>query len=236
MALASFLGLGFLIGMKHALEPDHLAAVATLAARDSNGTAALRQGVAWGLGHTLTLMLFGGVVLALGRNIPDRLAQVLDLMVGVMLIGLGADVLRRLPPLVSPSLADRAPHVEQPFLAHRRWPLRAALIGMMHGMAGSAAMILLSLHAVGSWVAGIAYILIFGAGSVLGMALLSILIALPMRATAGRLRWINSGLTVVVGGFSLLLGASVVYEVTVTEGLFWREAVLQSAYESSRAR
>lgn len=96
MTLLSILFVGFLLGIKHATEADHLAAVATLATRRGTLLDALRQGAAWGLGHTVTLLLFGGVVLALGRSIPPQMEQTLEMVVGLMLIVLGADVLRRL--------------------------------------------------------------------------------------------------------------------------------------------
>jgi cytochrome c biogenesis protein CcdA len=92
----SILVVGLLLGMKHATEADHLAAVATLATRQNSLRQTLRQGVAWGVGHTLTLMLFGGAVLWLGRVIPPGLGQALEMAVGAMLVALGADVLRRL--------------------------------------------------------------------------------------------------------------------------------------------
>jgi high-affinity nickel permease len=91
----SILSIGFLVGMKHATEADHVAAVATLAAGRDSFAQTLKQGMAWGIGHTATLMLFGGFVLALGTSVPPQLADALELAVGVMLIALGADVLRR---------------------------------------------------------------------------------------------------------------------------------------------
>ena len=91
----SALLIGFLLGLKHATEADHLVAVATLATRQHSLAQSMRQGVAWGIGHTVTLLLFGGVALALGTSIPPHLAGVLELAVGAMLILLGADVLRR---------------------------------------------------------------------------------------------------------------------------------------------
>ena len=96
MTTLSILAIGLLLGVKHATEADHLAAVATLATGQQSLRQTMRQGVAWGLGHTLTLMLFGGLVLWLGAAIPPRMAQGLEMAVGVMLVALGADVLWRL--------------------------------------------------------------------------------------------------------------------------------------------
>ena len=167
MSSFSILVVGFLLGMKHATEADHLAAVATLAAGQSSLAQTMKQGVAWGVGHTLALLLFGGLVLALGKSISAPLAQGLELAVGVMLIALGGDVLRRLrvgarTPTFTTSCggaayamhrqreqARAAPHVHS-----RLPPLRALAVGMMHGMAGSAALILLSLQAAQSLALG----------------------------------------------------------------------------------
>ncbi|MGQ0622970.1 MAG: urease accessory protein [Panacagrimonas sp.] len=257
MTLVSILVVGFLLGMKHATEADHLAAVATLATRKGTWADALRQGAAWGLGHTLTLLLFGGVVLALGRSIPTQFEQVLEMVVGLMLLLLGVDVLRRLwrqrihfhahahddgsvhlhahshadaaaprsaipvfSQLVFVPFAD-ADHGDQPHMHPHadRIPGRALLVGMMHGMAGSAALIVLSLDAVPSVATGVLYILVFGAGSILGMALLSAAIALPLRASATALTGLHRGMTAAVGLFSCALGLWVMYRIGIVERL-----------------
>src|SRR6188474_1690343 len=169
MTAVSILVVGLLLGMQHATEADHLAAVATLTTRQNSLARVLRQGIAWGIGHTLTLMLFAGAVLALGQVISPGLEKGLETAVGLMLIVLGADVLRRLwrdrvhfhvhthapqPPHVHAhshrgdgAHADSAHRHEH---ATREWPLRALAIGMVHGLAGSAALVVLSLQAVPS--------------------------------------------------------------------------------------
>ncbi len=178
--------------MKHATEADHLAAVATLATRQGSLAQTLRQGVAWGVGHTLTLMLFGGAVLWLGQVISPRLEQALETAVGIMLVLLGADVLRR---LVRDRIhfhvhrhGPRTTHVHahshrgegrHADSAHRhahpqRWPVRALAVGMMHGLAGSAALVVLALQTIPSVGLGVGYIALFGLGSIAGMALLSV--------------------------------------------------------------
>lgn len=257
MTLVSILFIGFLLGMKHATEADHLAAVATLATRKGTWVNALRQGAAWGLGHTVTLLLFGGVVLALGRSIPAQFEQALEFVVGIMLVLLGADVLRRLwrqrihfhahshgdgavhlhahshmeaaaPVAAVPVFSQLifvpsvdADHREQPH-EHPHFALvpgRALLVGMMHGMAGSAALVVLSLSTVPTIATGVLYILVFGAGSILGMALLSTVIALPLRASAAMLTGLHRGVTAAVGLFSCGLGLWVVYRVGFVERL-----------------
>ncbi len=231
MSALSILIVGALLGMQHATEADHLAAVATLATREGSLTQTLRQGVAWGVGHTLTLMLFAGAVLALGQAISPGLEQVLETAVGIMLIVLGVDVLRRLarerlhfhvhrhapatPHVHAHSHRGEGAHVES---AHRhahpkRWPLRALAIGVMHGLAGSAALVVLSLKAVPSVALGLGYIALFGIGSIAGMALLSVVIAVPLKLSAGYLTRLHHSMTALVGAFSCGLGVFMVVEI-----------------------
>lgn len=226
---------GLLLGMRHALEADHVAAVATLMSRAEGSADAFRHGIAWGLGHTITLLLFGSVVLWMDSVVPSELARWLELLVGVMLVGLGLDVLRRL-------LRDRVhfhAHQHGPrsrhFHAHSHagetraahdpdrhrhqhaqpaglagMPMRALFIGLMHGMAGSAALILLTLQSIDSVWLGLAYMALFGVGSMLGMGLLSVVIALPLRRSARGMTWLHNGLQALIGSATVLLGASIV--------------------------
>ncbi len=205
MTALSILVVGLLLGMQHATEADHLAAVATLATRQASVAQTVRQGVAWGVGHTVTLMLFAGAVFVLGQAISPDLEQALETAVGVMLVGLGADVLRR---LLRDRIHPQPPH-HHPSVSH--WPVRALAVGMMHGMAGSAALVVLSLKAVPSLSLG--YIAMFGMGSIAGMAALSLAIALPLRLSGGyfaRLRYLWMAL---VGIFSCTLGIAMVVEI-----------------------
>jgi len=206
MTVFSTLLVGLLLGMKHATEADHLAAVATLATRQTSLVQTLRQGVAWGVGHTLSLMLFGGVVFTLGQAISPGVGQALETAVGIMLVVLGADVLRRL-------ITERG-HVHVHRHEHAgRWPLRALAVGMMHGLAGSAALVMLSLNSLPSWSIGLGYIVAFGLGSIVGMALLSVAIALPLRRSAAHLLGLHRSMTGLVGLFSCALGTYMVVEI-----------------------
>lgn len=245
MTVLSVLFVGFLLGMRHATDADHLAAVATLVTRRTGYVHTLRQGVSWGIGHTLTLMVFGGLVLALGRSIPPRLEQALELCVGVMLVVLGADVLWRLVQrrvhfhvhshlpgqahvhahshaAVDAARRAAAPrHAELPHDHAHGLPWRALAVGTMHGLAGSAALVLLSLDSVPSWQLGLAYIAVFGAGSIAGMAVLSLAIAVPLRLSAGRLGWLHNGMTAALGTFSLALGVWLVCQIAFIERLLF---------------
>lgn len=217
--------------MKHATEADHLAAVATLATRQATLGQTVRQGVAWGVGHTLTLLLFGGAVLVLGRAVSPDLEQALETGVAIMLVLLGADVLRRLVRdrvhFHAHRHDDGAEHVhahshrgevQHALSLHRhahadRWPLRALAVGMMHGMAGSAALVVVSVGSAPSWGVGLGYIALFGVGSIAGMATLSAAIALPLRWSAASLTGLHRTLTALVGAFSIALGAVMVVEI-----------------------
>lgn len=232
----SALLLGFLLGIRHATDADHLVAVATFATRQHSLAQSMRQGVAWGIGHSVTLLLFGGIVLALGASIPPRVAMTLEVLVGAMLILLGANVLRRLIQQrihvhvhahgsavrhlhahshVSEDLGGDARHAH----AHAGGlPWRALAVGMTHGMAGSAALVVLSLGAVQSWKAGLAFIALFGMGSVAGMAALSIAIAIPLRLTA-RLGRVFNSLTAAIGGLSCALGLLTIYRIVIAQAL-----------------
>jgi len=235
--MLSVLGLGFLIGMKHALEADHVAAVASLAAGSKSIGETTRMGVAWGLGHTVTLFLMGSVVLLMDWIVPETAAHILEFVVGLMLVGLGIDVLVRMTPRKAHFHAhahDGARHFHAhkhvpkvthntPAHAHahpRGLPIRALLVGSVHGLAGSAALVLLTLGTIQSLWLGLAYILLFGFGSVAGMAILSCAIALPLRFTAGRLTWAFRGLTMGVGIATVVLGVSIAWRVAFAEGLF----------------
>jgi len=196
--------LGLLVGMKHALEADHVAAVATLATRSASLRARVQLAAMWGVGHAGTLMLFGGTVLALGVALPDRIARTLEGVVGLMLIGLGLDVLRRLrrrgvhfhrhrhgdgrehlhAHAHEEGTAATAAHHDH---EHARGLLpRALLVGTMHGLAGSAALAVLSLELTRSTPQALLYLAAFAAGSVAGMAALSLAISLPLRGASGR--------------------------------------------------
>jgi len=230
--MLTLLSLGFVLGMRHALEADHAAAVASLALRNSSMSHTLKQGLAWGMGHTITLLAFSSVVLLLGSVVPARFAQGLECGVGLMLVGLGLDVIRRLRQeqvhFHVHQHPDRPPHVHahshkgeaRPTTAlHEHphphgFPYRALLVGLMHGMAGSAALILLTLHTAISPGQAVGYILVFGLGSTLGMGLLSLVMAIPLWYSSHSLTRIHRGLQTCVGIGTTFLGLAVIYQNT----------------------
>ncbi|HSL05647.1 MAG TPA: hypothetical protein VK901_19155 [Nitrospiraceae bacterium] len=227
--MLTLLGLGFLLGLRHAFEADHAAAVAALASQRTSVKNTVRQGVAWGIGHSLTLLVFCSAVYSLEAVVPERVAQWLEVGVGVMLIGLGLDVWRKLRrerfhyhlhehDTASTAHSHLHAHRTEPqhtLSVHQHHPhgipYRALLVGFMHGMAGSASLILLTLHTTVSIVDGLIYIVLFGIGSIVGMAMLSVMIAVPLRRSAHYGKWAYNGLQVVIAGISILVGANMIY-------------------------
>jgi cytochrome c biogenesis protein CcdA len=226
------LGLGFLLGMQHALEADHIAAVSSLAARRTHIGDIVKHGLTWGLGHTLSLFVFAGVAILLGHAIPEHFARPLETAVGVMLVGLGAHVLWRLwrdrvhfhrhghgdgtvhfhaHSHAGETVAHaRAAHAH----AHGfRW--RALLVGLMHGMAGSAALLVLAASRASSPAAGLGYVALFGIGSMVGMGALSTVIAVPLAVSARWLTLANRGLQGAVGVITVAIGIMTIAETVL---------------------
>lgn len=229
--VGSVLLLGFLIGMQHALEADHVAAVASIATRGGSVGRIVRQGAAWGLGHSVTLLIVGAAVLSFDAAVPESLARILELAVGVMLLLLGLGVLRRvlrrgihfhrhrhgdgIVHIHAHSHAGERGQHDPRLHRHdhpRDLPLRALLIGTMHGMAGSAALLVLALASVQSALTGLLYVVIFGFGSIVGMAALSAVIAVPLSWSARLLTRLNQALQAAIGCATLVLGVVIVYE------------------------
>ncbi len=230
------LGLGLLLGMQHATDADHLAAVATLATRERSLPRALRLGAAWGLGHTLTLLAVAGAVAGLGWVITDEAARRFEQGVGLLLIVLGLRLASRLraqrihfhghahpgrPPHFHGHSHERShagaqaparlPHAQDPHRHGHRLPVGGLVVGMVHGLAGSAALALLAATTLPSPGMQLAYIALFGAGSLLGMALLTGALAVTLRATARRLTTLHQALNVMVAGASVVIGAHLMW-------------------------
>src|SRR3979490_3160063 len=222
------LGLGFLLGMQHALEADHIAAVSSIAARRTHVGDIVKHGLTWGLGHTLTLFVFAGAAILLGRAIPETLARPLETAVGIMLVGLGAHVLWRwwrdrvhfhrhghgdgtVHIHAHSHAGETTPHARASHAhAHGlRW--RTLLVGLMHGMAGSAALLVLTVSQASSPAIGLGYIALFGIGSMVGMGALSTVIAVPLAVSARWLTRANRGLPGAAGGITIAIGTMTIY-------------------------
>lgn len=260
-SLLGLLGLGFGIGLKHALDADHLAAVATIVGRDHGFRRASLIGAVWGAGHTVALLAAGLIVLLLDLRIPERVGQALELGVAVMLGWLGlrlfdrvlrgdtihghwhrhGDLVHRHPhrhalehrhgdssepatstaaaaPARPPSRAETGAAVEAPATpdpVHDHLPgtgLRPFAIGLVHGVAGSAGLMLLVLATVPDRMTGLLFILVFGIGSIGGMCAMSALLSLPFagaaRASQGLLRTVQVGAAL----FSVVVAWNIIHE------------------------
>ena len=229
----AILGLGFLLGMQHALEADHIAAVSSIAARRTDIGDLLKHGLTWGLGHTLTLFVFAGAAILLGQAIPETWSRPLETAVGVMLVGLGVHVLWRLGRdrvhFHRHSHGDGTVHVHAHSHANQtvpharashehihgfRW--RTLVVGLMHGTAGSAALLVLAVSQATSPAIGLGYVALFGIGSMIGMGVLSSVIAVPLAVSARWLTSANRGLQGAVGIVTIAIGVMTIIEHTTT--------------------
>jgi hypothetical protein len=208
-------GFGSLLGMRHALEPDHLAAVSTLVSQERNGFKAAWLGLCWGAGHTLALLLVGVSLVALEAELPTSVATAFEFAVAIMLVGLGLRAISQAARqgTSGPSWLHRhgwrlhrhagaEPHVHIGSWTLARRPL---VIGAIHGLAGSGALTALVLATLPSTAARLAYMALFGLGSAVGMAVLSGLLGWPL-ARLGAHHAVARGVTLLVGCLSTALG------------------------------
>lgn len=202
-SLVAILGLGFLLGLKHATDADHVVAVTTFVSQERSLLRSCWIGLFWGTGHTLSLVIAGSFILLFKINVSDRLSGWLELAVAAMLVGLGARVLyqvwkdqlqlHRHPHTHASGKAPHAHwhlHIHGKRNEHQGWlhfSLRPLIVGMVHGAAGTGALTLLVLSAIQSPLQALLYILIFGIGSVAGMLIVSFLLAIPLQWTARNL-------------------------------------------------
>jgi high-affinity nickel permease len=188
----TLLGVGFLLGLRHALDTDHLAAVSTVLAERPSLLASGAVGLWWGIGHTMTLLLVGSVVLAWGLHIPAEFEMIAESGVALLLIILGGTLAGRLYRErwhVHSHHHDGERHVhfhshqQQASHSHQHWmaeSIRPLCIGMAHGLAGSAALMLMILATTTDVGSGLFSILIFGIGSILGMMMIGLTISVPV--------------------------------------------------------
>jgi len=222
--------LGFVLGLQHATDPDHVVAVATIVTRERRFAAGARVGLLWGVGHTLTLVTTGTIVVGLNLGVPAALATGLELLVAAMLVGLGALRLREAmrgilsvprerrvadhhhgrrelihahhgKPHVHPSAALLAAWRED----DRRVGLRALVVGAVHGMAGTAVVALLVLATLHTAAAAAFYLLVFGVGTLAGMTALTAAMAYPV-ARLARLRRMREAMAVGSGVAAIAFG------------------------------
>lgn len=228
ITLLSVLSLGFILGIKHAIEPDHVIAVSTIASKNKRLLSSSLAGIYWGIGHTMTLLITGVILILMKGEVPEKWALSLEFIVGIMLVYLGLQTMYSIRSHrnhthghgedLSHSANRMNIHRESRDAGHRSY-LKSLVIGFVHGLAGSGAMVLLTMSTVtGVW-EGFLYILIFGAGTVIGMLFFTTVIGLPFVFSSGKQK-LNLTLTRSTGLISVAFGLYYMYNLGFNEGLF----------------
>ena len=205
-ALLSVLALGFLLGMRHATDPDHVVAVTTIVTQQRSLARAARTGMLWGLGHTVTILLVGGAIVLLKvrlDHIPAKVGMSLEFAVAVMLVVLGLL-----------TLAGGERHVADS-------TSRPLTVGFVHGLAGSAAVATLPQVALipdPRWAVG--YLAVFGIGTIAGMLLVTLSIAAPALIATRRFSVMNRSLRIASGLASIGFGLFLAHRIGFVDGLF----------------
>jgi high-affinity nickel-transport protein len=217
MNLWAILVLGFFLGMRHATDADHVVAVSTIVSRKRSLRAAAPIGVLWGLGHTLTILLVGTAIIVFGVVIPTRVGLSMELCVSLMLLLLGGLNLRT---FLKAARSMRHSHDHPDEASPSSSTLRPLFVGIVHGLAGSAGVALLVLGTIRNPMWGMIYLLDFGVGTIVGMLLITVAMAMPIVATAQRFEKFHRVLGVATGIGSVAFGAFLFYEIGFAHGLF----------------
>lgn len=195
-----------MLGMRHATDPDHIVAVTTIVSRERSVAKAAGIGVLWGIGHTITLLLVGGAIIAFKIVLDAKLGLSLEFCVAIMLIVLGT------LNLFDVRANARATSASRPFL-----------VGVVHGLAGSAAAALLIVPLIDDprWAA--LYLLTFGLGTIVGMTVITLSIAAPSLLAAAHIPSLQCSLRVASGAVSLVFGLYLAHKIGFSDGLFTSE-------------
>jgi hypothetical protein len=258
-SVLAILAVGFVLGMRHATDPDHVIAISTIVSRERSIVKSGWIGILWGIGHTLTILLVGAAIILFGLVIPVRLGLTMEFSVGLMLILLGVLNLSGAMKWLSEKFSPAHPqvtgshahihehgsdlhlhwHSHQPGSEHHgegleppRWirvsatrlglfhTLRPLFVGLIHGLAGSAAVALLVLTRIREPRWAVLYLLLFGVGTIAGMMLITVAISFPVSFVGYRFAWLNKSLVFGSGLLSLGFGFVVCYQIGFVDGLF----------------
>jgi cytochrome c biogenesis protein CcdA len=200
--------LGFLLGLRHATDADHVVAITSIVSREGKFSRAARIGALWGVGHSLTVLVIGGALILYRVAIPPRLGLGLEFLVALVLIGLGFSNLRAKPA----SADEKAKHAHD--------GVRPFVVGVVHGLAGSAAVVLLVLAVIPDPTWAIAYLVVFGLGTIAGMTIVTWLIAAPAVFAAQRVQRFQRGIRLAAGSLSIVFGLVLAHAIVVNGGLF----------------
>jgi hypothetical protein len=267
MNVVSFLFLGFILGVRHATDADHVVAIATIVSRERSVAGSALIGAAWGVGHTVTIMTVGAAIIVFGVVIPPRIGLSMEFAVGMMLVLLGVLTLTGMgraagmahahagvPGGHAPDLRDH-PHAHGDYVhrhPHGRGPgahghagehtplarldrngpgriafygwLRPFAVGIVHGLAGSAAVALMVLSVIREPIAALGYLLLFGLGTIVGMMLITLVLSAPFAFTAVNLPKFNWRLRVASGLLSFVFGLVLIYGIGFAEGGLFTDA------------
>lgn len=216
------MGLGLLLGLKHATETDHVVAVSTFVSQTKSLKKSAWAGVLWGIGHTTTLFIVGGLILLFKITIPEKLAMGMELPVAIVLVVLGIRLIIKARKAKIHLHAHQHDGFEHAHLhSHEHEPKhqhahQSLLMGLLHGLAGSAALVLLVVGTTSSTLQGLAFILVFGVGSIAGMLIVSTLIGMPVLLTT-KFKKLDGWLQLASGSLSTIIGLSIIYELLVVQ-------------------
>lgn len=246
ISFIAILALGFFLGMRHATDADHVVAVSTIVTRERSLRHAALIGATWGLGHTLTILAVGAAIIIFNLVIPPRLGLTMEFCVGLMLILLGVWNVKKFSQSVDeiarPFRRQRHHHDHHHGpSSHRHGEpahkvvevsdrffggltlyqlARPLIVGIVHGLAGSAAVALLVLTTLHNARWAIAYLLIFGVGTIAGMMVITIALASAINYSHSKLSWLGSKSGAIAGYLSLAFGLFVAYQIGIVDGLF----------------
>ena len=222
----SILVLGFFLGMRHATDVDHVVAVTTIVSRERSVRGAALLGSLWGVGHTLTIVLVGGAIILFSIVIPPRVGLSMEMAVAVMLVVLGAlnatGAMERIDEAAHAARHPGEPHVtpHEPRSSGLAAAVRSLVVGVVHGLAGSAAVALLVLTTLRDTRWAALYLLVFGVGTIAGMMLLTVAMVTPLALAARRMTNLPRTMARVTGLVSVALGIFLAYRIGIVDGLF----------------